>query len=91
MAGFGSFLVSLAGPVVKKALTSLGIGIVSYAAVSAALGAALGAAKAAWSGIGADTLALIQMAGVNTAASILAGALTARVAMSIMKKMDLVK
>ncbi len=90
MAGFGTFLVALAGPVVKRALVSLGFGIISYAAVSAALASALGAAKAAWSGLGGEALALIQMAGVSTAASILAGALIARVALQFTKKLGLV-
>ena len=85
---FGAFLVGLAGPFIKKALVSLGVGIVSYAAVSAALTQVLSSAKSAWSGLGGDALALIQMAGVNTAASILAGALVARVSLQILKKFE---
>lgn len=91
MAGLGSWLVSLSGPIIKKALTSIGVGVVSYAAVAGALNVALGAAKAAWGQMAGEALALVQMAGVNTAASILAGALTARVALSVFKKLELVK
>lgn len=87
----GTWLVGLAAPMIKRALVSLGFGIVSFAAVSAALNAALDAAKAAWSGLGGEALALLQMAGVNTAASILAGALVARVSLMLLKKIDLVK
>lgn len=89
--GFGSFLAALAGPIAKRVLVALGFGIISYSAVSAALSAALSAAKAAWSGLTGDTLALIQMAGVNTAASILAGALIARVALGVTSKLGLMK
>jgi Protein of unknown function (DUF2523) len=91
MGGIGTWLVSLAAPFVRKALLSLGVGVVSYAAVSTALTAVLSAAKSAWSGLAGDALALIQIAGVNTAASILAGALTARVALQVVKRFELVK
>lgn len=88
---FGQFLAAIAGPVAKKALVALGFGVVSYAAVTVALTAALGAAKAAWGGLAGEALALLQMAGVNTAASILAGALVARVALASIKKLELIK
>lgn len=93
MSGLGTFLAAIAGPVVKRALVALGFGVVSYAAMTAALNAALGAAKAAWAGLAGfpEALALVQIAGVNTAASIIAGALVARVAMQSLKRLELVK
>jgi hypothetical protein len=87
----GAFLLAMVGPLVRRALVSLGVGVLSYAAVSVALNAALASAKAAWAGLTGDTLALIQMAGVSTAASILAGALVARVALQFTKKLGYVK
>lgn len=89
--GFGSFLAAIAGPIAKRVLVALGFGIISYAAISAALGSALSAAKAAWSGLAGDTLALVQMAGLSTAASIMAGALVARVALGVTSKLGLMK
>lgn len=90
MAGFGTFLAALAGPIAKKALTALGVGVISYAAVSTALQAALAAAKAAWGAFGgggvSEALALVQMAGIPTAASIYAGALVANVALEFGKR-----
>lgn len=93
MAGFGTFLASLAAPIVKRAMVALGFGLVSYAAMTLALNAALGAAKNAWAGLAGfpEALQLVQMAGVNTAASIIAGALVARVAMQSLKKFEIVK
>lgn len=93
MSGLGTFLAAIAGPVVKRALVALGIGVVSYAAMTAALNAALNAAKSAWAGLAGfpEALALVQIAGVNTAASIIAGALVARVAMQSLKRLELVK
>lgn len=91
MSGLGSFLAAAAGPLAKRALAAIGFGIVSYAAMTAALNAALDAAKNAWAGLSGfpEALALIQMAGVSTAASIIAGALVARVAMQSLKKLEL--
>ena len=93
MSGLGTFLAGLAGPLVKRALAALGFGVVSYAAMTAALNQALSAAKNAWAGLAGfpEALALIQMAGVSTAASIIAGALVARVALQSLKKLELVK
>ena len=93
MTGLGTFLVAVAGPVVKRAMIALGFGVVSYAGMAAALDAALSAAKSAWAGLSGfpEALALVQMAGVNTAASIIAGALVARVALQSLKKLELVK
>lgn len=93
MTGLGTFLVAVAGPVVKRAMIALGFGVVSYAGMAAALDVALSAAKSAWAGLSGfpEALALVQMAGVNTAASIIAGALVARVALQSLKKLELVK
>ncbi|KAF1003057.1 MAG: hypothetical protein E5299_02544 [Burkholderia gladioli] len=91
MSGLGTFLAAVAGPIVKRALVALGFGVVSYAAITAALNAVLSQAKAAWAGLAGEALALLQLAGVNTAASILAGALVARVARQSLKKLELVK
>ncbi len=90
---FGAFLVGIAGSVAKRVLSALGIGLVSYAAMSAALTAALNAAKNAWAGLSGfpEALALIQMAGVTTAASIISGALIARVSMQSFKKFEILK
>lgn len=84
----GTWLVGLAGPFVRKMLVSLGIGVASYAAITVALDSALGAAKSAWAGLGGDALSLVQMAGVSTAMSIIAGALIARAALMAINKLE---
>lgn len=91
MSALGTWLVSLAGPAIRKMLLSLGIGIASYAAITTALTAALGAAKTAWSGFGGDSLAIVQMSGISQAMSIIAGALVARVSLMVMKKLEVLK
>jgi len=89
--GLGTFLVSLAGPLVRKALTSLGFGLVSYAAMSTALNAALGAAKGAMAGFGGDALSIVQMTGIFNAFSIIAGAMIAKVGINAVKKLEILK
>ena len=89
--GLGAFLVSLAGPIVRKAAISLGIGLVSYAAVSVALNSALGAAKAAFSGLTGDALSLLQLSGAPDVLSIIAGALIARVALMQVKRLEVLR
>jgi len=91
MAGLGAFLVSVAGPIARKVLASIGVGVVSYAAISTALNGALSAAKTALSGLGGDGLAIIQMTGIFTAFSIIAGALIARVGLNAIKKFEVLK
>lgn len=89
--GLSSLLVSLAGPLVKKALSSIGIGIVSYAAISTALNAALDGAKSAIGGFTGDALSIIQLSGVFTALSIVAGAMIAKAALDAVSKLELLK
>lgn len=84
--GWGTWLIAMVAPIVKRVLLALGIGVATYVGMDAALGSALSAAKSAWGGLGADVAAFMAMAGVNTAASILAGALTARVALEVVKR-----
>jgi len=91
MGAVGTWLVSLAGPAAAKILAALGVGIVSYAALSAALATALSSAKAAWGGLAGDALALIQMSGASTALSIVAGALLARLAFQAVKRFEVLK
>ena len=91
MAGLGSFLVAIAGPVVRKALTSIGVGIVSYAALSTVLNTALNSAKSALGGFVGETANMVQLSGVFDALSIIAGALIARVALSQLKRFEILK
>lgn len=91
MSGIGTFLVSLAGPLVRKAAMSLGLGVASYAAMTAALNSALSEAKSALSGFSGDFLPIVQLSGVFIAMSIIAGAFVARVALSAVKKLEILK
>lgn len=86
--GLGSFLAGIAGTVTKRALSGIGVGIVSLVAVKAALEQALSAAKAAWGGFGGEALQLVQMAGMPTFMSIVAGGLVASLTVATLKKFE---
>lgn len=90
MGGLATVLASLVGPLAKRVLVALGIGIVSYAGATAALNGALGAASAAFGGMTGATMQIMAMAGGFQAVAIIAGGLTAGVAFSAVKKMMLI-
>jgi hypothetical protein len=89
--GLGTFLVALAAPLARKVMFSLGLGVVSYGALTAALTAALSAAKQNLAGFTGDALSILQNTGVFTAMSIIAGALTARVGLMVLKRFEVLK
>jgi hypothetical protein len=86
MGALGTWLVGLAAPAVRQILISLGIGVVSFAALSTALNLALSSAKSAFSGFTGDALNLFMLSGAHTALSIIAGAMVARVALIQLKR-----
>lgn len=88
MAALGTFLVAIAGPVAKRVLSSIGIGVVSYAGLTVVLNQLLSNARSAWSGLAGDVAGLVGLAGLNTAASIMAGALITRVSLSALKRFE---
>lgn len=86
--GIGAFIVGLAGPVVRKILLSLGIGLVSYAALTTVLNTALSSAKSAFGGMTGDVASLVQLSGAGECLSIIGGAMLARVAMLAVKRFE---
>lgn len=81
MSGLGAWISSIAGPIVIRVLTSLGVGTVTYAGADAALTAALNAAKNSFAGLGTDVFQLLAIAGIFESMSITAGALSAGAAL----------
>ena len=82
-----AWIVSLVGPVVARALAQLSIAVVTYKGLDVAIKSLLSYARSSWSGIPADIAAYIAMSGMNTAVSIIAGAVVARVALIPLKRM----
>lgn len=89
MSTLGSMLQAAAGPLARRALQALGIGVLTYVGVDTALGALLSTARTSWTGMSADVAAYVAMAGGNTALSIIAGALVARITLISLKRLTL--
>jgi hypothetical protein len=80
-------IMGLVGPAVRRALISLGIGLVTYVGVDAAVTSILSGAKAAWAASAyGDAATLVAMAGGNTALSVIAGGIVGRVSMMVLKR-----
>lgn len=88
MSTFSSALSALAGPIAKKVLSALGIGMLTFVGVDTAVSAALNAAKSNFAGIPADIMQLCAMAGFFTAFGIIAGGITAGVTMMTISRLQ---
>lgn len=83
---FAAFLMGLIGPLARQLLVSLGIGLVTFVGMDAAVGGALSAAKSSLSGLPAAVTSVMALAGFFTAFSVLAGAMVARVSLMTLKR-----
>lgn len=81
-----SLLVTVAWPMVKKALVALGIGISTYEGISTLLESLLSQAASYYSGMPSYVATVCAMGGVPTGLGILTGALTTRVSMFVTKR-----
>lgn len=88
--GWGTFLAGIAGPVAKRALTALGIGVVSMVGVDVAIQSAVNSAKAAFGSMTGVVADIVAISGFFSAASILAGGLVAAGSLMVMKKLSVI-
>lgn len=80
------WLLALVGPLVKKVLLALGVGVVSYAGLHL-LGSQINAAVlGAWGGVGGSILQILSLAGIPEAIGITLGAINARIALIAVNK-----
>lgn len=81
MSTLATFLMSMAGPLVLRALVLLGIGTMTFTGVTTALQGLIDMATSNWSSVPSDVLALGSIAGIPQALGIICGAYVARVGM----------
>lgn len=79
MTGLAALLMGLVGPMVLRALTTLGLGLITFTGVAAALDGLIQQAVSNYQSIPADILGLAGLAGVPQAVGIICGAMVARV------------
>lgn len=87
--GFAGLFQGIAGPVVKKALSALGIGVVSYAAINAALSAVTSAVQNSYGSMTGDVAGILGLAGIGQAIGILLGAMAARISYAQLSKLQI--
>lgn len=81
-----AFLMGLVGPLARQILVSLGIGLVTFVGMDAAVGSALSAAKSSLSGLPGQVTQILAMAGVFTAFSVIAGGVVARISLMTLQR-----
>ncbi len=86
----GSFFASSAGPIAKRVLAALGLGIISYAGVATALASAISYAQSTYTGFGGYIAAFAGLGGIGEAMGMIAGAMTFRVTVAYMSKIGVV-
>jgi hypothetical protein len=83
----GSFLDSNVGKLVTKGLSSIGIGIISYGAVTLALEAFLTLAEGHYNDLPSFALNMLGLLGIGESLGMIAAALAFRVSMNATSKM----
>ena len=89
MGGFGTFLASIAWPIVSRVLASMGMGVISYVGLKAALDAAIGSAQGSMSGLAPEVAAILSISGGITALSIVSGGLVTSVSLVALKRIGI--
>lgn len=89
--GFSSLMVSLAAPVAKRALTALGIGVITYGAVLASFNAAKDQVVGLLGQMSTSVIWMADRAGLLAAFGIVLGAMAAKVGLQAVKKLGMIQ
>ena len=81
-----SWLLAAIGPLVRKALLTLGIGALSYAGVQGIINQLFSAVQLSWGAVGGVTQNVLTMAGVPEAVGIILGAYSAKASFIVLSK-----
>lgn len=79
MNSLSSLLLALGWPIVRKVLVMLGIGIVTYGAMTTLLNSVISQAQSSWGQLAGAALQLSSLGGIHQVLGIITGALVARV------------
>ena len=84
-----AWLLSIAGPIVTRVLIQLGVGVVSYAAVVAAVNTLISRARGNYDNLPSDILQVFAIAGFNDAFGIVVAAIMARLSIQVWKRFQI--
>ncbi len=82
LAKLGTFFESNIGAIVKHALTAIGVGVISYAAVTTAFQSALTLAQSHFNSISNTALQVANLAGIGEGLGIITAGMLVRIALS---------
>jgi len=83
------FLDTYLGSFARNVLSSLGIGVISYAGIKTVFDELVALAQAQFANIATDALAVVQLAGVGEAIGIIVGAITFKLTMTTMSSLGI--
>lgn len=86
MANFGAFLLALAGPIARRVLLSLGLGVVSYAGLALIAEQVKTAVVDNYGALSGNVLDLLNLLGAGQAIGIVLGAIIARAAFAAISR-----
>ena len=84
------FFESNIGFLARKVLAALGIGVISYAAVTAAFNAAVSFAQTNYNNLAVDIVSLANLGGIGEALGLIVGAITFRLTITTMSKLGVI-
>lgn len=87
MANLWAFLLAAVYPLAKKVLIMLGIGWITYEALTALVNSVISAAVTNWGGVTGAALQLSSLGGIPQVLGIICGALVARVSFVLVAKL----
>ena len=87
MANLAVWLMSMVGPLAKKILVVLGIGTISYAAMTPLLNSLINHAKTSYGQIGGALAQFLALAGIPEVFGIISGALLARLSFMLLNRL----
>lgn len=83
------FLDTYLGSFARNVLSSLGIGVISYAGIKTVFDELVALAQAQFSNMATDALSVVQLAGVGEAIGIIVGAITFKLTMTTMSSLGI--
>lgn len=81
------WLTAIVGPLAWRVVAALGFGIIVFQGVDTAVAAGLNSARTYWGQFGGTAADLVALSGINTAFGIVAGGVSARLALLVLKRM----
>ncbi len=83
----GTFFAGSAGAIAKRVLAALGIGVLTFTAVTTAFNQIVSIAQSHFNNIAVDILQIINLAGVGEALGMISGAMLFKIGFSTMKRL----